>query len=1120
VINPRTNKVYLFAGNSVEVIDLTVNRLIGQIALPTLPPSAGLDGASGAWVNNTAHASQIILFRGNQFVVIDALTDSVMQTFSLPPTLDTRYGPVAYNGKKFYVGEISATGNHGGEVRVLDSTSFATTAIIPVPQVNGTVTSSDNPFQIVVNPGNDKVYVFYQLSGAQIIDGSSDAVVATAACTTTCNGLAFPPQINGAVINPIDNSVWVAAATFILGPGGGDDGGGGVIEGTSSVFWRIDPNTNAVVKQFQFAGYETDLLGFDPKTGLLYLMADDLPTVLNPTANDPVISAFETMLVVLDPNNATPTAADPSPMHRVTVDGTLLANTGTPFTCGNGVTAFEPITVDVAGQYIYWRCNATTASFSSIVVSKMNFTDIGGTDYSQFVAQIPTLAGGMISGHAIPVGQSMDYDFGANIGPNDTTMLFSGADNLFFEVNPVGPSLTTIPLGAEPAGIVLDVPNHRAYVTDHSAPVLSVVDTSALSLVTKTPGPGGPLIGGNGQGQYVLAGPTTIAADPGQINGAFLYDSGSNKITTALQAAATTQISVNPNTNVGYFVDGNQWVAVDLASGSRLYAVTDISPTGTDTCQMTGISVNKLTNQVWVAGKCTAFGNVVAQFDGSSGRLLDSQNADNYIQTIGRLIVNPNTNRIYVEAQNAAPLSILTYNVVVFDATFGEAQYLTTISGRMGPFAVNTVTNMVYAAGSSGGVAAIDGLAPEQASFFAPLQLASALAVDETNNNLYVTSYIAFLGTCCDPLIPVFAPAAGTVSIFHQDPATYLLQGLVTTATIPQTGITFTVTGDGGSFTQVTSTNGIFAGRLVPGTYTVTPSNPGFEFSPASQTIVLGQIDQTVPTFFATPIFHITGSVLTAAGAPVAGVTLSATGVAGSSTAVTNASGQYSLAGLPAGTYTVAPTSPVNFYSPLSESVQVNKTDVVAPQFTVNPSLQITAFTLSSNLLGTGMTATATVTVNEVAPKGGIAIALSSSNTKTVKPPTTVTIPAGASSGSFTFSGTGTGAAALTASYSGTLAVQPTSATTQVSIVSADTIHVTSATWSTSTQTLKVTATSTNAGATLNVTLASNGQALGTMTSQGNGTFTLQTQVASKPSSVNVKSTLGGSTGQGVSILP
>jgi hypothetical protein len=300
----------------------------------------------------------------------------------------------------------------------------------------------------------------------------------------------------------------------------------------------------------------------------------------------------------------------------------------------------------------------------------------------------------------------------------------------------------------------------------------------------------------------------------------------------------------------------------------------------------------------------------------------------------------------------------------------------------------------------------------------------------------------------------------------------------------------------------------------------VTPSNPAFQFSPVSQTITLGQIDETVPAFIATPVFHITGNVLTVTGTPVAGVTISATGTGGSFTAVTNALGQYSFAGLPAGTYTISPASPANFYSPASESVQINKADAAAPQFTVNPSLQVLAFTLSSNVLGASVTGTGTVTINEVAPKGGIAITLSSSDTKTVKLPTTFNIPAGASSGSFTFSGGGTTTVTLTATYSGTLASQPSSATAQVSIVGTDTVHVTSATWSNSTQILSVTATSTNPAATLTVTVASNGQNLGSMTSQGNGTFTLQIYIASKPSSVNVKSTLGGSSGQGVSSLP
>jgi hypothetical protein len=42
---------------------------------------------------------------------------------------------------------------------------------------------------------------------------------------------------------------------------------------------------------------------------------------------------------------------------------------------------------------------------------------------------------------------------------------------------------------------------------------------------------------------------------------------------------------------------------------------------------------------------------------------------------------------------------------------------------------------------------------------------------------------------------------------------------------------------------------------------------------------------------------------------------------------------------------------------------------------------------------------------------------------------------------------------------------------------------------------------------------------LGTMTSQGNGNFTFQTTISSI-ASVNIRSNLGGATGQGVTTVP
>ena len=1123
VINQATNKAYVFGVNSADVIDLSANRVIGTVTLPPLPPTASLTSAGFLFVNSTNN--RIFVFRGNQFVAIDGSTDTVVQTFLLPanntPSTSFNYGPVAYNptSNRFYVGEIDTSAVIEGDVRILDGNTFTTLAQVVRPDINAPSEPSENPIQILVNPGNNRVYILYSVSGMQILDGSSNAILAQATCATTCNGLAFSAPPNGERINPADNSVWVASSGFLPATFGGEDGPGIGAGLPFTKLYRVDATSNAVTSPILIPGLETEFLGFDPTTGLMYMMADDLPTVLNPTLASPVISVFETMLTVLDPNNAAPTAADPSPMRRITVDGQLLARNGTPYSCGfTGNQAFEPIALDLAGGYIYWRCDSTPNAFSSIVVSKMTFTDLGNVDYSQFIGQIPTTATGQLSSHALPWAVSSDFDLGSNIGPNHQALFFSTFDNQLMNVNPAVPSETTVQLGSQPAGIAIDPLNKRAYVTDLTSKVLSVIDTAAFAVASRVPAPGGSLIAANAAHQYVLAGASSPAADPNQTNGAFLFDGSSNSVTTSLQAAATSAISVNPVTNIGYFADTNQWFAVDLTSGVRLYAVSDLTAAGNDTCQMTGISVSKANSHIFVAGKCTAGGNTLAVFDGTTRSLTASVNVDAIMIKTGRLIVNPNTNAVYIEATVNTPNSGSPTGPSVEVFNGGTLAHTNSIPNRSGPFAVNTVTSMVYAAGSVAGVAAIDGLAPEQTSVFGPAVVASAIAVDEVSNLVYMTSYSNLLGFALTG--PVYGIAPGTMSAFHQDPPTYLVQGLILSGGLPQTGITVTITGAGTLLSQVTSANGIFATRLAVGTYSLALSNPAFAYSPATMTFTVGQIDMTLPTFTATPVFHVTGAVLTQAATPVAGVTINATGASGSATAVTGTNGQYSLAGLPAGTYTITPVSPVNFYSPTSESVQVNKTDVVAPPFTVNPSLQIVSFTVSSAQIGAGSTATGTVTINEVAPKGGIAITLASSDTKTVKPPTTFNIPAGATSGSFTFTGSGTATVTLTASYTGSLAAAPTSATTQVSVVAQDTIKVTSATWSSSTQQLNVTATSTNPQAILAVTLASNGQNLGTMTRQENGTLTLAISVATRPASINVKSNLGGSTGQGVTLLP
>lgn len=104
-------------------------------------------------------------------------------------------------------------------------------------------------------------------------------------------------------------------------------------------------------------------------------------------------------------------------------------------------------------------------------------------------------------------------------------------------------------------------------------------------------------------------------------------------------------------------------------------------------------------------------------------------------------------------------------------------------------------------------------------------------------------------------------------------------------------------------------------------------------------------------------------------------------------------------------------------------------------------------------------------------------------------------------------------------SYSGSLAATGSVAGATLIVAPGDTLHVTSATFSKSARLLKVTATSTNPQSIVNVLNSSGNVLLGIMTSLGNGSFTFQTAIASI-AGVNLKSNLGGATGQGVTLLP
>src|SRR5215211_429134 len=164
----------------------------------------------------------------------------------------------------------------------------------------------------------------------------------------------------------------------------------------------------------------------------------------------------------------------------------------------------------------------------------------------------------------------------------------------------------------------------------------------------------------------------------------------------------------------------------------------------------------------------------------------------------------------------------------------------------------------------------------------------------------------------------------------------------------------------------------------------------------------------------------------------------------------------------------------------------------------VGPSA--TGLTLSPATVTSGASSTGTVTFSGAAPAGGLAVSLSSSSA-IASVPASVTVPAGATSASFNVSTSGSGSATITATAGGTS--RSAVLTVNAAPPATDTITITRAEWNGGR--LRVEATSSNSSATLRVYVTSTGALLGTMSG---GRF--ETNIASNPGNVTVKSSLGG----------
>jgi hypothetical protein len=188
----------------------------------------------------------------------------------------------------------------------------------------------------------------------------------------------------------------------------------------------------------------------------------------------------------------------------------------------------------------------------------------------------------------------------------------------------------------------------------------------------------------------------------------------------------------------------------------------------------------------------------------------------------------------------------------------------------------------------------------------------------------YTDSAVSTAGTYYYAVQAVGA-SAGSISQFSNcisvtpsgTTTTWSISGTVTDST--SAGISgVSVSTSGGSATT-SSTGAWTISGLANGSYTVTPSKAGYSFSPASRAVTVSGADVSGQNFTGTAT-TTTYSISGSAGTPSATVSFSG---ASSGSVVADASNNYSISSLVAGTYTVTPSKSGCTFSPASQSVTV-----------------------------------------------------------------------------------------------------------------------------------------------------------------------------------------------------
>jgi len=162
--------------------------------------------------------------------------------------------------------------------------------------------------------------------------------------------------------------------------------------------------------------------------------------------------------------------------------------------------------------------------------------------------------------------------------------------------------------------------------------------------------------------------------------------------------------------------------------------------------------------------------------------------------------------------------------------------------------------------------------------------------------------------------------------------------------------------------TQTDTTGYVFAG-LENGTYTITPSLPGYIFSPETLVVSVRDQDVTNANFEAFNGFSLSGTITDKNGKALSGVLISLNGLKSQpATALTDTTGFYQFTGLGFDTYTVTPFIDGYGFTPPFQDVTISSSDAEKNKTNIN-FVATLGYQISGKITGVNAQAIQGVTV-------------------------------------------------------------------------------------------------------------------------------------------------------------